>query len=461
MSRDFLKKVWNLIYEEVEGELPAGGKAGIDQKVATELNLGDVGFLYGAAIDLVEGHAFGHAKRTAYIAQELAVGLELGDEDVLDVTLASLFHDVGLFKITHELTEITSSLESEILVNHPLDAIEDLSIHIRKGSIEKVSELLIQHVMDGGAILRDLPLPLSVATLVQCHHERYDGHGYPTGMRGDDIPLVQRVMTAADCLETAIASAGERGHSPEFVRSESMKLSGKQLGSAEAKVLVDITQNVRFWGIFTGGQVGKQLLSRIPQEKLAVTYGQLASFIFKLVDLVDSKSSYRQNHSWNVARNAYLISLEMGMAEDVAASLGMAGMAHDLGKAGVSNQVLDKPKWLTGPEYEQAKQHIGYTRKIISYAGSSFDEISAWIDNHHERLDGSGYPNRLKADKLSREVRILSTADVYDALISDRPYRRGLEPIAAVRFMEGKVNRYFDPEVLGALGAVVEASTQG
>ena len=460
MSRDFLKKVWNLIYEEVEGELPAGSKPGSDQKVATELNLCDVGFIYGAAIDLLEGHAFGHAQRTAYIAQELAVGLELDAQDVVDVTLASLFHDVGLFKITHELIEITSALESELLVNHPLDAIEDLAIHVRKGSIEKVSELLIQHVTDGSSILKDLPLPPSVATLVEGHHERYDGHGYPAGLRGDEIPLVQRVLTAADCLETAIVSAGERGHSPEFVRSESMKLSGKQLGPAEAKILVDITQNVRFWGIFTGGQVGKQLLSRIPQEKLAVTYGQLATFFSVLVGLVDGKSSYRQGHSWNVARNAYLISLELGMAEDVAASLGMAGMAHDLGKAGVSNQVLDKPKWLTGPEYEQAKKHIGYTKRIIGYAGNSFDEVVTWIDDHHERLDGSGYPNRLKGEKLSREVRILSTADVYDALISDRPYRRGLDPVAAVRFMEGKVNRYFDPEVLGALGAVVEASTQ-
>jgi len=460
MSRDFLKKVWNLIYEGAQGELPAGSKAGADQKVATELNLCDVGFLFGAATDLVEGHAFGHAMRTAYIAQELAVGLELDAEDVFDVTLASLFHDVGLFKITHDLTEITSSLESELLVNHPLDAIEDLAVHIRKGSIEKVSELMIQHVKDGSAILGDLPLPASISSLVLSHHERYDGNGYPAGLRGDDIPVVQRIMTAADCLETAIASAGERGHSPEFVRSESMKLTGIHLGPAEAKVLVDITQNVRFWGVFTGGQVGKQLLSRIPQEKLAITYGQVATFISTLVSLVDGKSSYRQNHSWNVARNAYLISIEMGMAEDLAASLGMAGMTHDLGKAGVSNQVLDKPKWLTGPEYEQAKKHIGYTKKIIGYAGGVFDELGAWIDDHHERLDGSGYPNRLKADSLSREVRILSTADVYDALISDRPYRRGLDPVAAVRFMEGKVNRYFDPEVLGALGAVVEASTQ-
>jgi HD-GYP domain-containing protein (c-di-GMP phosphodiesterase class II) len=137
----------------------------------------------------------------------------------------------------------------------------------------------------------------------------------------------------------------------------------------------------------------------------------------------------------------------------------MAGMLHDLGKSGISNQILDKPKWLTGPEYEQAKKHIFYTQKIVEQVGDLFSDTNEWIALHHERLDGSGYPNRLKGDQLGREVRVLATADVYDALISDRPYRKGLDPVAAVRFMEGKVNRYFDPEVLAALGSVVEAGS--
>ena len=267
-----------------------------------------------------------------------------------------------------------------------------------------------------------------------------------------------RVLIAGDCMETAIERAGERGHSPEFVRGEGMALSGAHLDPNVAKLLVEVAQNVRFWGTFTGGQLGKQLISRLPQERLEITYSQFALFLRKLVELVDAKSPYRAGHSWNVARNAYLMAIELGLDEGIGASLGMAGLLHDLGKAGITNQILDKPKWLTGPEYEQAKKHIYFTQKIIENADGVFDDTKEWIDLHHERLDGSGYPNRLKGDQLSREVRILGTADVYEALISDRPYRKGLEPQAAVRFMEGKVNRYFDPEVLAALGAVVEAS---
>lgn len=461
MSRDFLRKVWNLMYEEFEGETPYIKKSSVGQKVATELNLVDMGCLYGATLDLTEGHAFGHAQRVAYIAQELAMGLEIDAEEIADVTLAALFHDVGLLGITHELIEITSAPEEELLVNHPLEAVEELATLVRKGSIERASELFIRHVNDGSAFLRELPLPPTVATLVGGHHERYDGHGYPAGLRGGDIPLAQQVITAGDCLETAIALAGERGHSPEFVRSEALKLSGKQLDPEVAKELTEIAQNVRFWGVFTGGQVGKQLLSRIPQERVAITYEQLATMFLRLVALIDGKSPYRKDHSWNVARSAYLIASELGMPEDFAASLGIAGLVHDVGKAGVSNQILDKPKWLTGPEYELAKKHISHTEQILSYAGGVFNEVIGWIGDHHERLDGSGYPNRLKGDMLGREARILATADVYDALISDRPYRKGLDLTAAVRFMEGKVNRYFDPEILGALGAVVEASTRG
>ena len=455
MSRDFCRKVWGLIYEEVEGQAPAGKRTTGGEKVATELTLADVGALYGAAIDLTEGHPFGHAQRVAYIAQEVAFGLELDAGAAADITLAALFHDIGLFRITHELSDITTAAESELLVAHAIGAVEDLSSLVRKGNLQKVSELLINHADEGVRILGDLPVATSVVDLVGGNHERYDGHGYPGGLRGEGIPIEMRVLTAGDCLETAIARAGERGHSPEFVRGEAMTLSGNHLDPNVAKQLVQVTQNVRFWGTFTGGQLGKQLVSRLPHERLEVTYSQLARFLKRLVDLVDAKSPYRTDHSWNVARSAYLMAGELGLSEDTAATIGIAGLLHDVGKSGISNQILDKPKWLTGPEYEQAKRHIYFTQKILEYAGGLFDETQEWIALHHERLDGSGYPSRLKGDQLSREARILATADVYDALISDRPYRKGLDPVAAVRFMEGKVNRYFDPEVLAALGAVV------
>jgi len=453
MSRDFLRKVWSIIYEEREGGDAAAARIG--GKAATELTLADIGFIYGAAIDLSEGHSFGHAQRVAYIAQEMAVSLEMDEEEIADITLAALFHDIGLMSVTHELTELSSSPETELLVNHARDEVEDLSSQVRSGNIQKVAELFIQHAQRGAETADSLPLPPGVAVLIRGHHEHYDGSGYPEGLRGDDIPLALRVLTAADCLETAIAGAGERGHSPEFVRSEAMQLAGKQIDPNISRGLVEATQNVRFWGIFTGGQLGKQLISRFPQERLAATYSDIATFLARLIDQVDGKSPYRQDHSWNVARHCYLMSMELGLPEDHSASLGMAGLLHDIGKAGVSNQILDKPKWLTGPEYELAKKHISHTLKVLSYGAGLFDDLNDWISGHHERLDGSGYPNRLKGDQLSREVRIISTADVYDALISDRPYRKGLDAVAAVRFMEGKVNRYFDPEVLGALGAVV------
>jgi HD-GYP domain-containing protein (c-di-GMP phosphodiesterase class II) len=442
----------------MEGQ-PATGKriTGAD-KVASELNLVDVGAICGAAVDLAEGHAFGHAERVAYIAQELALSLELDAESVADVTIAALFHDIGLLRITSELSSLLSGGETELLIGHPTDAVEDFSSLVRKGNLQQVSELIMRHSGEGMTILRELPLSDTVARLVEGHHERWDGHGYPAGHRGDGVPLEQRILTTADCIETVIARAGERGHSPDFVRSETMAFSGKQLDPTVGKQLAEVVKNVRFWGTFTGGQLAKNLASHIPQEKLEVTYADLALYFRRLVDLVDAKSPYRANHSWQMARISYLMALELGMADDLASSIGMAGLTHDLGKSGISNQILDKPKWLTGPEYEQAKNHIYYTNKILDNAGDLFTEVQGWVTHHHERLDGSGYPDRLKGDELSREVRILATADVYDALISDRPYRKGLDPVAAVRFMEGKVNRYFDPDVLAALGAVVDGS---
>jgi HD-GYP domain-containing protein (c-di-GMP phosphodiesterase class II) len=456
MSRDLCRRIWNLIYEEIEGQTPVGKKSGGGEKVCLELGLPELGAMFGAAIDLAEGHPIGHAQRVAYIAQELSASLNLSTEEIADVTFAGLFHDVGLLRITAELSEQMGNPEAELLVGHPLGAVEDLEPMIRKGGLRRVSELLITHTVEGARILEELGASQSVATLVKGHHEHYDGHGYPAGLRGEGIPTALRALTAGDCLETAISRAGERGHTPEFVRSEVTKLAGGLLDPAVARSLVQTVQNVRFWGVFTGGQLGRSLVARLPQERLQVTYLDVARYLHHLVELVDSKSPFRHRHSWNVARHTYLVALEMGLAEDLAASLGLAGLLHDVGKAGISNQILDKPKWLTGPEYEQAKRHLDYTTRILHQAGGLFDELLGWIDLHHERLDGSGYPSRLKGDQLSREARVLATADVYDALVSDRPYRKGLELNAAIRFMEGKVNRYFDPEVLAALAAVVE-----
>jgi putative nucleotidyltransferase with HDIG domain len=455
MSREFCRRIWNLIYEEIEGQPPVDKRSGGGEKTAVELGLIEIGGMYGAALDLAEGHPIGHAQRVAYVAQEVSAALGLGADELADVTLAALFHDVGLLRITSELSEMMSEPEVTLLISHPLDAIDDFEGMVRKGNIQRVSELLIAHTTEGARILTELGASQSVATLVKGHHERYDGHGYPTGLRGENIAPALRALTAGDCLETAISRAGEKGHSPEFVRSEAMKLSGGQVDPGIARTLVQAVQNVRFWGIFTGGQLARHLNTRLPQERLQLSYLEIARYLHRLVDLVDAKSPFRRRHSWNVARHTYLVALEMGMAEDLAAALGLAGLFHDLGKAGISNQILDKPKWLTGPEYEQAKRHLQYTDRILKQSGSVFDELHEWISRHHERLDGSGYPDRLKGDQLSREARVLATTDVYDALVSDRPYRKGLEPMAAVRFMEGKVNRYFDPEVLAALAAVV------
>ena len=112
MSKDFCKKVWGLIYEEAEGHPPEGMRSVAGDKVAAEVNLVDIGSAFGAALDLTEGHPFGHAQRVAFIAQELAFSMGLDSSVVLDVTLAGLFHDIGLLRITHELNEITNETDT-------------------------------------------------------------------------------------------------------------------------------------------------------------------------------------------------------------------------------------------------------------------------------------------------------------------------------------------------------------
>jgi HD-GYP domain-containing protein (c-di-GMP phosphodiesterase class II) len=144
--------------------------------------------------------------------------------------------------------------------------------------------------------------------------------------------------------------------------------------------------------------------------------------------VIDAKSPYTSGHSDRVALFTDLISEELGMPFSERRRLKRAALLHDIGKLGVSNSVLDKPGRLEGAEWEQMKRHAEFSELILSRI-AAFSDLALIGGAHHEKLDGSGYPRGLKGDEISFETRIVATADVFDALTADRPYRPAM-PVA-------------------------------
>ena len=166
-----------------------------------------------------------------------------------------------------------------------------------------------------------------------------------------------------------------------------------------------------------------------------------------LVNALEAKDKYAKGHSERVTLLAMMIADEMGLPEDRKQVLQNAGVLHDIGKIGISMNILNKDGKLTGEEYDIIKDHPLIGEKILDPI-TFLKDVKTIVSEHHERFDGKGYPHQKKGADLSVEARILSVADTFDALTSDRPYRKALSFDDAVAEIKRCSASQFDPQIV-------------
>jgi putative nucleotidyltransferase with HDIG domain len=211
--------------------------------------------------------------------------------------------------------------------------------------------------------------------------------------------------------------------------------AGEEFGTVEASLLNSV-------GAMLGIHSGNRDLYREQAEFLA-------SVVRALTSAIDAKDPYTCGHSDRVARIAVRLAKELGCDTDVLHTLYMAGLLHDIGKIGIDDAVLRKPGKLTDAEFEHIKQHPELGYRILADIKQLSDVLPAVL-HHHEQWDGGGYPFKLSGDATPLIARIVAVADAFDAMSSDRPYRKGL-PFERVDqiFKEG-AGRQWDPNVINA-----------
>jgi len=173
------------------------------------------------------------------------------------------------------------------------------------------------------------------------------------------------------------------------------------------------------------------------------------STIRSLAEAVDAKDSYTRGHSDKVSVYAVAIAREMGLDEKVVSAIRDAGYLHDIGKIGTPDAVLLKRGYLDEQEMHQMQMHPADSCKIVTKAQLP-PEITQTIRHHHERFDGTGYPDGLKGEAIPLGSRILAVADAYDAMTSDRPYRDGLSADGAIGEITRCIASQFDPQIVEA-----------
>ncbi len=171
--------------------------------------------------------------------------------------------------------------------------------------------------------------------------------------------------------------------------------------------------------------------------------------ILDLAEAVDLRFSGNARHSETVGRYAEMMARELGLPERRVSRIRLAGILHDIGKAGVPNNILHKPGPLTEEEYEVIKGHPALGAQIIEH--DSLSDVREWVAAHHERPDGLGYPLGLSVGQIPLEARIVAVADAYEAMTSDRPYRDSIGYDAALDELKRCAGTQFDSLVVQAL----------
>jgi HD-GYP domain-containing protein (c-di-GMP phosphodiesterase class II) len=176
---------------------------------------------------------------------------------------------------------------------------------------------------------------------------------------------------------------------------------------------------------------------------------QILTMACTLVSLVDLRDSYTGGHSTRVADYVRPIALQMQLTDREIETVIMAASLHDIGKIGVPEHILRKPGKLTEEEFEYIRKHPEFGWMVLRGV-DGFEEVGEMMLHHHERLDGGGYPGGLSGDEIPLGARIIAVADSFDAISSDRPYRKAAPPEEAAAELCRCAGTQFDPDVVEA-----------
>lgn len=182
---------------------------------------------------------------------------------------------------------------------------------------------------------------------------------------------------------------------------------------------------------------------RVYQENEKRIYNELVT---ALVSAIEVKDVYTEGHGQRVRKYSCNIAEKMNLSKEQIDNISIAALLHDIGKIGISTEILNKPGSLTEEEYEIIKKHPEYSKKILEKI-NDFSQIMQLAYLHHENFDGSGYPLGLKGDEIPIGAQIIHLADAYDAMTSQRAYRKAMSKQEAIEIIKREIGRQFHPEV--------------
>ena len=216
--------------------------------------------------------------------------------------------------------------------------------------------------------------------------------------------------------------------------------------------LVGISAIPLVFAILTAIQVGNMFRNEYEQSKL--------DKLRLMAKSLEMRDSYTSGHSERAAELAYRIAKALGLSEKLCERIKMACTLHDVGKIGIPDYILGKPEKLSDSEFEVIKTHPTKSEQLLKSV-KGLREEAKWVRHHHERWDGLGYPDGLSGEQIPLPSRIIAIADIYEALTSDRPYRKAYSKEEAIEMIEQMSGTVLDPRVVDAFLKVIGMNHSG
>ncbi|MFG1421964.1 HD-GYP domain-containing protein [Roseixanthobacter liquoris] len=428
------------------------------------------------ALDLTEGQPEGHCVRACWIALAIARQIDLPREGTWELYYTVLLKDLGCssnaarlcdlyladdlafkrgFKKVSGLPQILSFIVGQTGAGAPLaQRVAQLAHVVRRGKAA-ARDLIETRCHRGALIARRMRFPEPVAAGIAALDEHWDGGGLPGGMRGTQIPLYARIALLAQVADVFHAGAGPLA-ALEAVRSR----AGHWFDPSLTRAFEDAAQYPGFWDALRAPDLAQHLFALEPAQRVTVVDERfLDDIVHGFASVIDAKSPFTAGHSERVALVSNAIAAELGIGAEHRRWIRRMALLHDIGKLGVSNLILDKPAALTPDERAAMERHASYTGEVLSRI-SAFRAFAPIAAAHHERLDGKGYPLGLRGDEIALETRILTVADIFDALSADRPYRAAMPMAQALDILRQGAGTVVDPHCLAALEAVIGRSSE-
>jgi HD-GYP domain-containing protein (c-di-GMP phosphodiesterase class II) len=347
------------------------------------------------AIDIASPKIASHQMRTAFLSWRIASAAKLPEDKIENVYLAALLHDIGAL-----------SLEDKIELHLGFD---EINVDI--------------HCILGEALFDLSPLLRSAARIVRYHHRPWQAWDEP--ITAPDV-MESQILYLADTIERSILRDRYVLHQTDELEAKVASLSGSEVHPDIVDTFQQISNQEDLWLDLVSSRLYSLLLHFGPFRGVTINQEDILSMASTFRHIIDFKSRFTATHSTGVAESAAMLSRLVGFTDSEVAQMRIAGYFHDLGKLAVPNSILEKPGRLTKEEFDIIKQHTYYTYSVLCSIGG-LGLIAEWAAFHHEKLDGSGYPFHIAADRINIGARIMTVADLFTALSEDRPYRRGME----------------------------------